>query len=128
MRLLLDTHVLVWTISDSRRLSVAARKLLGDPDNELLCSVVSLWELAIKYSLRPAEIILDPRLLRRELLDNGFIELDVTGEHAVAIGQLPPLHKDPFDRLLVAQSLVEGITLVTADPRVAQYPGPVRRI
>jgi PIN domain nuclease of toxin-antitoxin system len=128
VRLLLDTHVLVWMTSESRRLSVGARNLLGDPDNELLYSVVSLWELAIKYGLRRTEILLDPRALRRELLDNGFIELDVTGEHAVGIGQLPPLHKDPFDRLLIAQSIVEGITLITADPIVARYPGPIRQV
>jgi PIN domain nuclease of toxin-antitoxin system len=128
VRLLLDTHVLVWLISDSRRLSAAARNLLADPDNELLYSVVNLWELAIKYGLRRTSILLDPRLLRRELLKNGFVELAITGEHAVAIDQLPPLHKDPFDRLLIAQSIVEGITLITADPVVARYPAPVRRV
>lgn len=128
MRLLLDTHVLVWLISDSRRLSAAARNLLADPDNELLYSVVNLWELAIKYGLRRTSILLDPRLLRRELLKNGFVELAITGEHAVAIDQLPPLHKDPFDRLLIAQSIVEGITLITADPVVARYPASVQRV
>lgn len=128
MRLLLDTHVLVWMTSESRRLSADARNLLGDPDNELLYSVVSLWELAIKYGLRRTEILLDPRAMRRELLDSGFVELDVTGEHVVAIGRLPPLHRDPFDRLLIAQSIIEGITLITADPIVARYPAPVRRV
>lgn len=128
MRLLLDTHVLVWMTSESRRLSANARNLLGDPDNELLYSVVSLWELAIKYGLRRADIFLDPRALRRELRDNGFVELDITGEHAVAIDQLPPLHRDPFDRLLIAQSIVESITLITADPVVARYPGPIRQV
>jgi PIN domain nuclease of toxin-antitoxin system len=128
VRLLLDTHVLVWLISDSRRLSAAARNLLADPDNELLYSVVNLWELAIKYGLRRTSILLDPRLLRRELLKNGFVELAITGEHAVAIDQLPPLHKDPFDRLLIAQSIVEGITLITADPVVARYPASVQRV
>jgi PIN domain nuclease of toxin-antitoxin system len=67
-------------------------------------------------------------LLRRNLLNNGHRELAVTGEHAVAVADLPPLHRDPFDRILVAQSIVEGITLLTADPRVAQYPAPVRRV
>jgi PIN domain nuclease of toxin-antitoxin system len=128
VRLLLDTHVLVWMTSESRRLSADARNLLGDPDNELLYSVVSLWELAIKYGLRRTEILLDPRAMRRELLDSGFVELDVTGEHVVAIGRLPPLHRDPFDRLLIAQSIIEGITLITADPIVARYPAPVRRV
>ena len=114
--------------SESRRLSLNARNLLGDSDNELLYSVVSLWELAIKYGLRRAEILLEPRALRRELRDNGFVELDITGEHTVAIDQLPPLHRDPFDRLLIAQSIVEGITLITADPVVARYPGPIRQV
>jgi PIN domain nuclease of toxin-antitoxin system len=128
MRLLLDTHVLVWQISESRRLSAAARTLLGDPDNELLYSVVSLWELAIKYGLRRPMFLLDPRLLRHELLSNGFGELAVTGEHAIAIDQLPPLHKDPFDRLLIAQSIVERLTLITVDSIVARYPAPIRLV
>jgi PIN domain nuclease of toxin-antitoxin system len=128
VRLLLDTHVLVWMTSESRRLSADARNTLGDPANELLYSVVSLWELAIKYGLQRTDIFLDPRAMRRELLDNGFGELKITGEHAVAIDLLPPLHQDPFDRLLIAQSIVEGITLITADPVVAQYPAPIRRV
>ena len=70
----------------------------------------------------------DPRLFRRNLLNNGYTELPVTGEHAVAVASLPLLHRDPFDRILVAQSMVEGITLLTSDPRVAQYPAPVRRV
>jgi PIN domain nuclease of toxin-antitoxin system len=69
-----------------------------------------------------------PRLLRRELLDHGYGELPITSEHAVAIDRLPPLHKDPFDRMLIAQSLIEGITLLTADPLVARYPAPVKRV
>ena len=71
---------------------------------------------------------MNARLLRRGLLDNGYAELPITSEHAVAIDGLPPIHKDPFDRLLVAQSLVEGITLLTADPLVAKYPAPVRKV
>jgi PIN domain nuclease of toxin-antitoxin system len=128
VRFLLDTHVLVWQVSDSRRLSASARALLGDPANELLYSVASLWELTIKNGLRRPGFLLDPRLLRRQLLDNGFDELVITGEHAIAVDQLPLLHKDPFDRVLIAQSIVEGITLITADPIVARYPGPIRRV
>ena len=71
---------------------------------------------------------MDALLLRRALLNNAYRELAVTGEHAIAIGDLPPLHRDPFDRILVAQSVVEGITLLTTDPLVAQYPAPVRRV
>jgi PIN domain nuclease of toxin-antitoxin system len=84
--------------------------------------------LAIKSGLGRDDFGADARLLRRGLLDNGYIELAITGEHAVAVANLPPIHKDPFDRMLVAQSTVEGILLLTADPMVARYPGPVRRV
>jgi len=128
MTLLLDTHLLLWVISQSRRLSQQARQLIGDPNNELLFSVASLWEIAIKHGRDRDDFQVDPRLLRRGLLDNSYRELPITGEHAVAVAGLPPLHRDPFDRLLVAQSVVEGIMLLTADPLVAQYPAPVRRV
>jgi PIN domain nuclease of toxin-antitoxin system len=128
VRLLLDTHLLLWVISQSRRLSPQARDLIGDPQNELSFSAVSLWEVAIKYGRGRDDFQVDPSLLRRNLLNNGYRELAVTGEHAVAVADLPPLHRDPFDRILVAQSIVEGITLLTSDPRVAQYPAPVRRV
>jgi PIN domain nuclease of toxin-antitoxin system len=128
VRLLLDTHVLLWGAFRRDRLSVAARVLILDPDSELMFSVVSLWETAIKAQLGRDNFHVDARALRRGLLDNGYEELTVTGEHAVAIAQLPLLHKDPFDRLLLAQSIVEGITLLTADPVVARYPAPIRRV
>jgi PIN domain nuclease of toxin-antitoxin system len=125
---LLDSHLLLWTAGPDERLSSQARRLVGDPENELLFSVASLWEIAIKASLKRTDFQVDPRLLRRLLLNNGYAELPVTGEHAVAVAGLPPLHGDPFDRLLVAQSIVEGITLLTTDARVAQYPAPVRKV
>jgi PIN domain nuclease of toxin-antitoxin system len=128
VRLLLDTHLLLWTVGPDERLSSQARRLIGDPENELLFSVASVWEVAIKYGRARDDFQVDPRLLRRALLDNGYRELAVTGEHAVAVANLPPLHRDPFDRLLVAQSVVEGITLLTSDPQVAQYPAPVRKV
>jgi PIN domain nuclease of toxin-antitoxin system len=128
MRLLLDTHLLLWVVSQSRRLSQQARQLIGDPENELLFSVASLWEVAIKYGQGRDNFQVDPRLLRRALLDYRYRELGITGEHAVAVANLPPLHKDPFDRILVAQSMVEGVTLLTTDPLVAQYPAPVRKV
>jgi PIN domain nuclease of toxin-antitoxin system len=87
-----------------------------------------LWEVAIKRGLGREDFRVDPRLLRRGLLDNGYRELPITSEHAVAVDGLPPIHKDPFDRLLVAQATVEGIALLTADPLVARYPGPVRQV
>ncbi len=128
MRLLLDTHLLLWTVGPDERLSSQARRLIGDLENELLFSVASVWEVTIKYGRARDDFQVDPRLLRRALLDNGYRELAVTGEHAVAVANLPPLHRDPFDRILVAQSVVEGITLLTSDPRVAQYPAPVRKV
>jgi PIN domain nuclease of toxin-antitoxin system len=128
MKLLLDTHLLLWAAGDPDRLSAAARALIGAPENELWFSAASVWEIAIKRGLGREDFQVNPRLLRRGLLDNGYRELPVGSEHAVAIDSLPPLHKDPFDRLLVAQAMVEGITLLTADASVAQYPGPVRKV
>ena len=128
MKLLLDSHLLIWQIGQTRKLSAAARAYLDNPANELLFSAASLWEIAIKYARGRTDFRIDPRLLRRGLLDHGYSELPVTSAHAVAIGHLPPLHKDPFDRILVAQSAAEEIILLTADPRVAQYRGLVRGV
>ena len=128
MKLLLDTHLLLWAAGNPDRLPAAARRLLDDPQNEPIFSSASLWEVAIKHGLGRGDFRVDARLLRRGLLDNGYGELPITSEHAVALDSLPPIHKDPFDRILVAQSMVEGITLLTADRLVAQYPGPVRRV
>jgi PIN domain nuclease of toxin-antitoxin system len=126
MKLLLDTHLLLWAAGEPKRLPKKARALIANPDTDLLFSPVSLWEISIKRGLSRDDFQVDPRLLRRGLLDNGYGELPVTSEHAVAIGDLPPIHKDPFDRMLVAQAIVEGITLLTSDPCVARYPAPVR--
>lgn len=128
MKLLLDTQILLWAAGQPERLSTQARRLLEDPRNELLFSAASLWEVAIKSSLGREDFLVEPRLLRRSLLDNGYEELAITSQHAVSIDGLPPIHKDPFDRLLLAQALSEGITLVTSDPTLASYPGPVRKV
>jgi PIN domain nuclease of toxin-antitoxin system len=128
VRLLLDTHILLWATIWPERLSAAALSLLEDEDNELMFSAASLWEVAIKCSLGRPDFQVDPRLLRRGLLDNGYVELPVIAQHAVAVVDLPMLHKDPFDRILVAQASVEGITLVTADPAVARYPAPITQV
>src|SRR4051794_3138457 len=113
MKLLLDTQLLLWAAGQPERLSTAARRRLNDPKNELIFSAASLWEITIKSSLGRDDFRVEPRVLRRGLLDNGYIELPITSEHAVSVESLPPLHKDPFDRLLIAQALVEGITLLT---------------
>jgi PIN domain nuclease of toxin-antitoxin system len=128
MKLLLDTHLLLWAAGQSNRLSSTAKKLIDNPANELLFSAASVWEVAIKRGLGRGDFQIDPRLLRRGLLDNGYSELPILSEHVVAIESLPPIHKDPFDRLLMAQANVEGVTLLTADSVVAQYPGLVRMV
>jgi PIN domain nuclease of toxin-antitoxin system len=128
MKLLLDTHVLIWAAGFPERMSAEARDLVADAENELFFSAASLWEVAIKSALGREDFAVDARLLRRGLLDNGYGELPVASEHAVAIEGLPPIHNDPFDRLLIAQSMVEGITLLTADDEVSKYPGPIRKI
>lgn len=128
MKLLLDTHLLLWAAGRPDLLPAAARLLLNDPANTLLFSAASLWEVTIKRGLGRDDFAVDPRLLRRGLLDNGYSELTITGDHALAVDLLPPIHKDPFDRILIAQSMVEAITLLTADPIVARYPGPVRLV
>ncbi|WP_158791572.1 type II toxin-antitoxin system VapC family toxin [Granulicella sp. L60] len=128
MKLLLDTHLLVWAISTSKRLSPKTRALIEDPDNQLFFSAASIWELAIKQGLGKENFSIDARIMRRGLLDNGYSELPISSDHAVAIDTLPPIHKDPFDRLLIAQATVEGITLLTVDPIVSRYPGPIRKV
>ncbi|MGA3226666.1 MAG: type II toxin-antitoxin system VapC family toxin [Acidobacteriaceae bacterium] len=128
MKLLLDTHLLLWAAGQPGRLSRAAQRLMNDHRNELIFSAANLWEIAIKRGLGRNDFQVEPRLLRRGLLDNGYTELPVAGDHTIALDGLPPLHKDPFDRILIAQAMVEGITLLTVDPLIAQYPGPVRRV
>src|SRR5215211_6567077 len=98
--------------------------LIEDPSNELLFSAASLWEIAIKNSLGRKDFRVEPRLLRRALLDHGYLELAISSEHAVNVDALPPLHKDPFDRMLVAQALVEGVVLATSDAELATYGAP----
>jgi PIN domain nuclease of toxin-antitoxin system len=128
MKFLLDTHVLLWAAGEPTRLSASARRLLNDANNELLFSAASLWEVAIKRGLGRKDFSVDARLLRRGLLDNGYEELPILSEHVVEIESLPAIHKDPFDRLLVAQATVEGIALLTLDSVVARYPGPIRKL
>jgi PIN domain nuclease of toxin-antitoxin system len=125
MKLLLDTHLLLWAAGQPERLSPEARKLIDNPTSELLFSAASLWEVVIKRGLGRGDFKVDVRVLRRGLLDNGYSELPVFSNHVVTIDSLPSIHKDPFDRILVAQATVEGITLVTTDSLVARYPGPI---
>lgn len=126
MSFLLDTQVLLWAAGTPERLPGDVRGLIESPENELIFSAASLWEVAIKNGLGRAEFRVDPRLLRRGLLENDYTELAVTGAHAVAVDMLPPIHRDPFDRILVVQAQVEGITLLTTDEVVGRYPGPIQ--
>lgn len=128
MKLLLDTQLLLWAAGHPDRLSTTARRQLSDRKNELYFSAASIWEISIKNSLGRDDFRADPRVLRRGLLDNGYVELPITGEHAANVDIFPPLHKDPFDRLLLAQALTEGITLLTTDSQVARYKGPVKKV
>ena len=128
MKLLLDTHLLLWAAGRPEKLSATAREIIENPENELFFSAASLWEVAIKAGLGSSDFRVNPRLLRRGLLDNGYGEVPVTSMHAVALESLPPIHKDPFDRILIAQAQAEGIVLLTSDDAVSQYPGAIQRI
>jgi len=128
MKLLLDTHLLIWTAGSPDKLSKAACALIEDRDNEIAFSAVSIWEIAIKFALQKPEFNVDPHLVRRGCLDNAMTELAMTSAHAIVTASLPPIHKDPFDRLLVAQAMAEGVTLLTADETIAQYRGPIRLV
>ncbi|WP_416397194.1 type II toxin-antitoxin system VapC family toxin [Allohahella sp. A8] len=128
MKLLLDTHILLWAASDAEKLSPVARQYLENAENALFFSAASIWEVAIKSGLGREDFRVDPGLLRRGLLDNGYSELPISGEHALLVATLPPIHKDPFDRLLVAQAISEGIVLLSADALVLDYSGPIRKV
>jgi PIN domain nuclease of toxin-antitoxin system len=126
VKLILDTHLLLHAAL-GRGLSAEADRLLAQADAPIF-SAASIWEVAIKRGLGRPDFTADPAVLRRALLDNGYQELAVTSAHAAAVLGLPPIHKDPFDRILVAQATLEGITLATSDAMVARYPGPIRRL
>jgi PIN domain nuclease of toxin-antitoxin system len=128
VKLLLDTQLLLWAAGQPERLSPAAKRQLSNAENELFFSAASMWEIAIKSGLGRDDFRVEPRVLRRALLDNGYVELPITSEHAVNVEGLPSLHKGPFDRILLAQALVEGITLLTADAQLARDRGPVRKV
>ncbi|MDD5298274.1 MAG: type II toxin-antitoxin system VapC family toxin [Rhodocyclaceae bacterium] len=121
MKLLLDTHILLWAAGQPEKLSDKARGLLSDTGNELVFSSASLWEIVMKHGLGRQDFRVEPGRLWRMLLAHQYRELPVTGGHALAVARLPPLHKDPFDRLLVAQARHEGMTLLTVDEQVLAY-------
>ncbi|MFT4295371.1 MAG: type II toxin-antitoxin system VapC family toxin [Micropruina sp.] len=126
MILLLDTHLLLRAGYAPEKLSASLQTEIADDRNSLLFSAASIWEVAIKATLGRSDFTADARVLRRALIENGYTELPITGTHAAAVADLPPLHRDPFDRLLVAQARVEGVQLLTVDQQVAGYGQPVR--
>lgn len=128
MILLLDTHLLLWAAYAPERLPDAARTAIEDEHNALLFSAASIWEVAIKASLGRDDFTADARVLRRGLVESGYVELPISGAHAAAVSDLPDVHRDPFDRILVAQSRVEGVTLLTNDTQVAAYGPPARLV
>ena len=128
MTYLLDTHVLLWAAGEPQRLTPETQNLLRDPATELTFSTASIWEVVIKSALGRSDFRVDPRQLRDGLLRNGYGELAIRSDHTLAVGQLPPIHNDPFDRILVAQAQVENITLLTMDAQLARYPVAVRSV
>ena len=125
MIVLLDTHLLLWAAAGSNKLPPRAADLIQNETNQLLFSAASLWEVAIKAGLNRPDFKISAGRFRRALFENGYDELPISGRHAAAIANLPDIHKDPFDRILVAQAQVEDLTLCTSDRIVARYPGNI---
>ena len=118
MRLLLDTHALLWTLTEPRQLRKHARAALEDAQNDVFVSPVSVWEIAVKRALGKLRA---PDNLEASIKEQGFTPLSLTFHHAEQAGALPPRHGDPFDRMLIAQAQAEGLILVTRDARIPLY-------
>ncbi len=128
MRVLLDTHVLLWALAEPRRLDGETRAMIECTDTEILFSAASIWEIAIKSGLGRRDFAFDPAEIARAALDTGFTELAVRSNAAALVGRLPLLHRDPFDRVLVAQAIVEPAALYTADRQLLPYSDLVRHV
>jgi PIN domain nuclease of toxin-antitoxin system len=122
MNLLLDTHVLLWWLGDESKLSKKAKEAIASGENRVFVSAVSIWEIVIKEALGKLQV---PRNFREVLNTEIFLQLDITANHAFACRELPPLHRDPFDRLLIAQALVERFTLISSDSQFRRYKIPL---
>jgi len=125
MKLLLDTHILLWAAGEPQKLPVKIRQLIEDEENTLFFSAASIWEIVMKNGLGRNDFQIEPRMFRSALMDNGYLELPITSEHVLFVHDLPPLHKDPVDRILVAQSSIEGMAVLTVDQAVIDYGGTV---
>jgi PIN domain nuclease of toxin-antitoxin system len=128
LSLLIDTQLLIWATTESPRLSQQILRRIDDADLDPYFSAASIWEYAIKFSLGRTSFDAGPNLFRRRLLNGRYQELPVTGLHGAYVASLPLIHRDPFDRMLVAQATLEGFTLLTADKTVARYPGPIELV
>ena len=128
MNLLLDTHVALWAITDSPKLPLKARELIASPRTNVWISTASIWEIAIKYSLGRGDMPISGQTALRYFSESGYRQLPIEAEHAVAIEDLPAHHSDPFDRILVAQALVEPMRLMTHDATVALYSDTIIKI
>lgn len=128
MRYLLDTSVLIWTLGYPERLPDDVREILADPDPMIWFSAINIWEIGIKSSLGRADFDLNPHVARATSLHLGFVELQIDGLQAAAASDLPHFHADPFDRLLIAQAITSGATLLTSDRTIARYQGPIRLV
>lgn len=128
MRLLLDTHIALWALIDDPRLSAKARVLIEDPSNPVAVSAASVWEIAIKYALGRGDMPISGTESLDWFRKAGYELLPVTAAHAAAVEQLPDYHRDPFDRLLVAQAVTEPMRLLTRDPLVVRYGGNVVQV
>lgn len=123
---LLDTHILLWAATRNPRLPSRVRDAILQPEAELIFSAASIWEIAIKQSQGRRDFNFDTADLRSGLQDAGYVELPILGAHGVAVAALPMIHRDPFDRMLLAQAIVEGLELWTVDSELVRYPGPIR--
>ena len=122
MRYLLDTHVLLWAAEDT--LPRSARKYFSE-EHTLYFSSASLWEIVIKRALNREDFQIDPRAFHTALIAAGYLELSITSQHALTLESLPPIHKDPFDRILLSQAITEKMDLVTADAYLSNYPNHI---
>lgn len=128
MNLLLDTHVALWAITDSPKLPQKARDLIISSKTTVWVSAATIWEIAIKYSLGRGDMPVSSQDATRYFQEAGYRFLAIEAEHAIAVEELPPHHNDPFDRILVAQALVEPMRLMTHDPMVALYNDTIIKI
>ena len=128
MRVPLDTHLLLWSVGRALRLSQQAKEIILDSSVKLSFGPVSIWEVAIKNVRGSPDFQVHPRRLFEDLVNRGYYEIPMRAEHALAVADLPNIHKDPFGRMLVGQATTESVMLLTSDRVLAQYPGPIQLV